>query len=135
MGKKPYSTSGQEQKRVKAKCYLRAKVPIRKISKIVKISEKTVSRLQTRKAIRKKGSGRKKKLNKSLKTKIRNAIKANPFLTPKDFVNRLELDCSPETAQAYLVEIGLTYRTLTIKEPLSEDQQIESFLPTKLDIG
>ena len=90
----------------------------------MRISEKTVSRLQKKgfkkKRVREK---RKKKLNRSSKMKIRNAIRSNPFLIPKDLVQKLNLNCSPETIRAYLVGYGMSYRNLTNKEPLNDDKK------------
>ena len=117
------SISKQERRRIKAKTLLRIKAPIKKIQKIAKVSEKTVRRLQKRRTQRKPGSGRRSKLSKGNKISIKATLRHNPFLTPKDLVNRLELDCHPETVRVYLVENGFSYRLLTNKETLGEDDK------------
>jgi transposase len=120
MGKTQKKTSLQETKRVRGKALLRAGVRIEKIPKATGLSMKTVQRLQTKRPQRKKGSGRKEILSRSSKISIRNLIYQNPFYTPADIVERLNLECSSETVRVYLKELGLTYRAPSRKEPLSE---------------
>ena len=125
MGKSLYPTSKQELKREKVKTLLKARVPIQKIPKQTRVSLKTVERLQNRRAQRKAGSGRKEVLGRSSKIRIINAISSNPFLTPADLVERLNLNCSPETVRKYLIESGRSYRLPNRKEPLTEEQKRE----------
>ena len=117
--------SSQEMKRIKAKTLLKAKVPIQKISKATRLSMKTVERLQKRRSQRKKGSGRKPTLSRSEKISIRNLILHNPFYTAEDIVEKLDLDCSPDTVRKYLKELGLRYKNSSQKEPLSEFEKNE----------
>ena len=114
----------QESKRIEAKALLKAKRPIAKISKDVGVSEKTVKRLRRRGPKRKKGSGKRQILDRSDKLSIRNLIKANPFLTPPDIVNRLDLECHPETVRRYLISAGYRYKKIQNKEPLTNEQKI-----------
>ena len=117
--------SKQEERRIKAKSLLKAKQSPKKISKQVSISERTVEKLKGRRTQRKKGPGRRAKLNRSSKLSIRNMIKANPYLTPRRLIQRLNLDCSVGTVRTYLKECGFTYRNPCFKEPLSPDQRKE----------
>lgn len=82
MGKIPYTTSEQEVKRRVAKSMINAKVSRKKIVKAVRVSDRTVRRLRTRRAKRKKGSGRRENLSAGQKIGIKNSIYANPFQTP-----------------------------------------------------
>jgi len=117
--------SKQKEKRIKAKSLLKAKQPPKKISKQVSISERTVNRLKGRRTQRRKGSDRRAKLNRSSKLSIRNMIKANPYLTPRSLIQRLNLNCSVGTVRTYLKESGFTYRDPCLKEPLSPGQRKE----------
>jgi len=121
MGKKVIQTSKQELKRVAAKTLIKAKTPIQKILKLTRLSKRTVERLRKKGSKRKKGSGREETLNKSQKMSIRNKIKHNPFLTPADLVDQLELPCSDETVRNYLHRISLSYENVFGKELLTED--------------
>ena len=99
---------------------LQVKTPVDRISEICKVSYKTVNRLKKRRPQRKKGSGRRKFLNRSSKLSIRNSIDNNPFLNSQDLVNRLSLDCSAQTVRRYLAAAGYHYQLMEGKEPLSE---------------
>jgi len=55
-----------------------------------------------------------------MKISIRNLIYKNPFLAPVDIVDMLDLPCSPETVRNYLLELGLSYRNISKKEPLDQ---------------
>jgi len=123
MGKSLYHTSKQQLKRERVKTLLKARVPIQKIPKQTKVSLKTVQRLQKRRAQRKKGSRRQEVLDRSSKIRITNVISRNPYLTPSELVQRLDLHCSPETVRKYLIGSGRTYRLPNRKEPLTEEQK------------
>lgn len=113
----------QETKRIRGKALLRAGVRIEKIPRAVGLSMKTVQRLKKKGTRRHKGSGREKILSRSSKISIRNLIYHNPFYTPGDIVERLNLRCSPETVRGYFKELGLSYRSSALKEPLGEDEK------------
>jgi transposase len=125
MGLTKKKFSKQETKRIRAKALLDAGTPTKKITKVAKVSEKTLQRLQSKGTQRQKGSGRRKILDRSLKLSIRNTVKHNPFLTPQDIVERLQLPCSGETVRRYLVECGMSFRNLFSKEPLTEEEKLD----------
>ena len=117
--------SKQECKRIQVKTLLRAKRPIEKITKDVGVSKKTVERLRCKGSKRKKGLGKPVIFDRSDKLSFRNIINNNPFLTPRNIVNGLDLDCHPETARRYLVGAGYCYQKVTGKEPLADGQKLE----------
>ena len=124
MGKTEKRISPQELRIVKAKSLLKAKTPIQKIQKETRLNLKTVQRLQNRRSQRKKGSGRKNILSRNTKISIRNLIYKNPFLTPANIVDMLDLPCSPETVRKYLLELGLSYRNISKKESLNQAKKM-----------
>jgi len=86
----------QEKKREDCANLLRAKVPRLKIQKRLKLSKRTIVRVQrrlaTRKSLRRKcGSKGNKKLLRGEKLLIQNLVRKNPFLSCLDIKNELNL--------------------------------------------
>ena len=69
---------------------------------------------------RKKGSGQSKGLDKSGKLRVRQQLKRTPRSTCEDFVEELELHCSPEIMRRNLHQMNIHFRYPAIKPFLSE---------------
>jgi len=107
--------NNQELKRLKAVTLLKAKVPMKLTCQISGVSDRTYYRIKSdlkhrRTWLRKMGSKGNSKLTKSHKLKIYNAIKANPFISTRDMVRKLELPVTHMIVNNYLKGAGFVRR-------------------------
>ena len=123
MIKKIKTLSNQELERREVKVLRRAGIGIRKTERVSGLSERTVYRLETRRAKRAPGSTGRKKLSRGQKISIRNTITNNPFLTPMDLINMLNLSCGRETVRQCLIKLGYKYRKQCRKEALDPEDE------------
>ena len=123
MTKKLKTISKQEKKRLRAKILRRAGVGISKTARLSRLSKRSIYRLDRRGSHRRPGSRGTKKLSRGTKISIRNTIDQNPFLTPIDLVDRLNLTCGGETVRKCLIRMGYKYRQERKKEALEPEDE------------
>ena len=87
-----------------------AKVSVADISKILKISKRSIERVYStyRRIKRRKGSGRKKALTRGMKRSILNKVNKTPSTTCKSIANSLDNAVSDETVCRYLHEQNIS---------------------------
>lgn len=125
MVKSKTSQSKQAFKRQQAKTLLRVHKTPNQISKTVGITTRSVSNIRKRKKVeRRKGSGRRKILDKRNKLRIIHLIRHNPFLSAEDIQVQLQLPCTPRTICNYLREAGFK-RCKPKTEPPLDSEMIE----------
>ena len=112
---KNHQISIQEQIRKDCVLLLRSKVPRKKISRVLKISDRTICRVnkkfkQRRSVKRKYGSKGVKKLIQADKIRIYHLISHNPFLSCIDIVDRLNLQVTRQCVRLYLINSGFVRR-------------------------
>lgn len=128
MTKGKTKVSKQEMKRIGGKALLKVIKSSKKIAKSVGVSQRTIQRLRHRRSQRKPGSGKPKYLGQRAKISILILVRKNPYITPQEIVDTLELECSKEPVRIYLIEAGFHYGKATNKEPLNQEKQVSRLI-------